>query len=300
MPILGPHRPRAVAWNDRAGFTLIELLVVIVVIGTLAALLVPAVQQAREAARRTSCRNNLKQIGLALQNYESTYEALPLGCRDCPTFLMPPPPGTSPRVWSWNVALLPFLDQTALRERFDNDRLFNAIENRDAAGTILPVFLCPSTPGHLRGETTGDVNGNGAWDPGDDLAFTDYGGLFGVSYPAPAFSGLFLPEHEGVLIYNRVVRLRDVTDGLSNTAAVGECAGRDETAQSEWANGNNLFDHTFGNPPNATRDNELFSDHPGGVHLVFADGHVTFVSESVAPEPLAAALTRSGGEISEL
>lgn len=278
----------------RAGFTLIELLVVTAMIAVLIALLLPAVQAAREAARRAACANNMRQIAIGLHNYESTHGSFPIGCQGCrpPTF--PPPPGFQFKRTSWNTSLLPFLEQTAVADRYRFDEAYNAAANREAAGTVLAVFLCPSTATTERdGPTTGDRNGNGHWDPGDDLAYTDYGGLYGVSFDTPSI----LPEHEGVMLYDRVIRMRDVTDGLSNTAAIGECTGRGHGSQSEWANGHNVFDQRYNNGINRTRNNEIWSDHPQGAYVAFCDGHMTFLAESIAQDVLIALLTRAGGEI---
>ena len=278
----------------RRAFSLIELLVVISVIAVLIALLLPAVQQAREAARRISCLNNLKQIALAMHNYESQHRSFPIGCFECIPSSFPPPSTYKARQVSWNVYLLPFLDQGNVYQRFDFDYSFRSLENQSAASTPLSAFLCPSANQADRsGPTSGDVNGNGSFNPGDNLAWTDYGGLFGVSHNTPRI----LPQHEGMLIYDRIVRMRDVTDGLSNTLIVGECAGRGHALQSHWANGQNLFDQRFDNPINTTRNNELFSDHSGGANVAFADGHAGFLSESINQQTLNGLLTKSGGEI---
>jgi prepilin-type N-terminal cleavage/methylation domain-containing protein len=282
----GPSRER--------GFTLIELLVVIAIIAVLIALLLPAVQAAREAARRSACANNMRQIAIGLHNYESTYGGFPMGCQECRPPSFPPPPGFKFKRTSWNTSLLAFIEQQAVAHRYRYDEPFDVAANRDAAGTVLPVFLCPSTATTTRtGPTTGDRNGNGAWNLGDDLAYTDYGGLYGVSFNTPQI----LPSHEGVMLYDRLVRMRDVPDGLSNTAAIGECTGRDHTAQSEWANGHNVFDQRFDNGINRSQNNELWSDHPQGVHLAFCDGHMKYMSESTDQNVLVAVLTRMGGEV---
>ena len=287
-----PPRPRPFA--RRPGFTLIELLAVIAVIAVLVALLLPAVQQAREAARRAACLNNLHQVALAIHNYESLHRTLPIGCDGCRLTAFPPPPGFRLKRIAWTVGLLPFLDAGPVADRFDTDRPHDDAANLAAAGTVLPAFLCPSADTTDRpGPTTGDRNGNGRHDPGDGLAWTDYGGLYGVSFDTPAI----LPEHEGVLLYDRAIRTAQVRDGLTQTAAVGECTGRGLKFQSEWANGHNLFDHRFNSPVNRSRNNELYSDHPGGVHVAFCDGHAGFLSESLDQDVLNALLTRAGGEL---
>ena len=264
---------------------------VIAIIGILVAMLLPAVQQVRESARRTACQNNLRQIGLGLVNYEATHQCFPAGCTEC-DFRLP-----APRVQlAWSATLLPFIEQQAVHDQISFEHRFNAIENRDAGGSVLPVYLCPSTATTERtGMTTGDRNGNGQWDSGDNLAFTDYGGLFGVGFNVPEP----LPEHLGVMVFETPVKAAEIHDGLSNTALVGECTGRDSQFQSEWINGQNLFDQRSNVGINETQNNELFSDHPGGVNLAFCDGHVSFFDEAIDQVVLIAMLTRAGGEIIE-
>lgn len=280
--------------RNRTAFTLVELLVVIGIIGILVGLLLPAVQAAREAARKIQCFNNLKQIGLAIHNYESTHQSFPLGCVGCRP--PRPTPGFMYLRNSWNALILPQLEQSNVHAAFDFGASFRDAVNREAAGTVQPVFLCPSTATTRRvGPTSGDINGNGRWDRGEDLAWTDYGGLFGVSYNGP-----YLPEHEGVMLYDRRVRFRDITDGTSQTAVVGECTGRDHTSQSEWADGFNLFDQRFDNPINRSQENELFSDHPSGVNMTFADGHTQSIQENIDQAVLNALLTKAGHEVIEM
>jgi prepilin-type N-terminal cleavage/methylation domain-containing protein/prepilin-type processing-associated H-X9-DG protein len=275
------------------GFTIVELLVVLAITGVLIALILPAVQSAREAARGLSCLNNLRQIGLAIHNYEASHRTFPSGCVGCRPPSNVHPSTFSYRMFSWNCLILPYLEQENLHSKIDFSVGHFELRNLEAAGTELPVFLCPSMSTTKRkGPTTGDINGNGRWNRGDGLAWTDYGGLYGVSHNGP-----FLREHEGVMLYDRRIGTRDILDGMTNTAVIGECTGRDHSADGEWANGFNLFDQRFNNPINRTQDNELFSDHPHGVNLAFADGHGQFVSENIDQAVLNALLTRAGNEI---
>ena len=139
------------------GFSLIELLVVICHPCVLVALVLPAIQSSREAARRTTCLSRLRQLGLAASHFEATHHTFPVGCLEC-NFRLPPPR----RQWSWNIFLLPHLEQTSLVAGLHPEAPYSAAENREAFGTVLPVFLCPSTVRTLRrGPTTGDRNGNG-------------------------------------------------------------------------------------------------------------------------------------------
>jgi prepilin-type N-terminal cleavage/methylation domain-containing protein/prepilin-type processing-associated H-X9-DG protein len=271
----------------RGGLTLVELLVVVAVLAALLALLLPAAQAAREAGRRTACGNNLREIGCGIYGHEMARRVFPVGCLGCqgPPFPL--------RQVAWNVFVLPFVEQSAVATAFDARFSYRSVENRQAAGAVVPLFLCPSTSRTKRtGPTTGDRNRNGRWDAGDDLAFTDYGGLFGVGYPVPKP----LPEHAGVLQYERPTSVRQVTDGLSHTALVAECTGRDATYQSEWANGQNIFDQWHTTGINRSQDNEIWSDHPGMAGMVFCDGHVAFVQESIDQAVLLALLTRAAGD----
>jgi prepilin-type processing-associated H-X9-DG protein len=276
------------AWSavrSRAGMTLVELLVAVTVVVALLAILLPAVQLAREAARQISCLNNLRGMACAIYGYESARRTFPVGCLECTT--------KAPRKQiSWNVFILPFLEEPGAAA-FDFKNSYRSQENRKAAGQVVRMFLCPSTWRTRRtGPTTGDRNRNGLWEAGDDLAYTDYGGIFGVGYSVP----VPLPEHAGVMQYERSTTARQVVDGLSQTALVAECTGRDSAYQSEWANGQNIFDQWYTNGINVTQNNEIWSDHPGMAGLVFCDGHVEFVRDSVEQAVLLARLTRAAGD----
>ncbi|NLS90754.1 MAG: DUF1559 domain-containing protein [Planctomycetaceae bacterium] len=136
---------RVSAGRGHEGFTLVELLVVIAIIGILIALLLPAVQAAREAARRSQCSNNVKQIGLALHNYHDTFKAFPF------SFMIDPPnypaslDGVNANVWS--IPILPFMEQTALYDQYNTNLPPFMPPNADLIDEVLPVFLCPSAPG---------------------------------------------------------------------------------------------------------------------------------------------------------
>jgi prepilin-type processing-associated H-X9-DG protein len=266
--------------------TLVELLVVVAIVAALVALLLPAVQSAREAARRTSCMNNLRGIGCAIYGFESARRAFPVGCLGCLT-------GSPRRQIAWNAFILPFAEEPGAAASFDFRAPFRSQENRGAAGTVVRMFLCPSTSRTKRtGPTTGDRNRNGRWDAGDDLAYTDYGGMYGVAFPGTTA----LPEHAGMMRYERPTRALQVTDGLSKTVMIAECTGRDATYNSEWANGQNIFDQWHANPINRSQDNEIWSDHPGMAGMVFADCHVEFLDESIDQSVLLGLLTRAGRE----
>jgi prepilin-type N-terminal cleavage/methylation domain-containing protein/prepilin-type processing-associated H-X9-DG protein len=263
-----------------AGFSLIELLVVITILGILMSLLLPAVQAAREAARRISCGNNLRQIGIGLQHYHAAEECFPPGCAD-----------KGAKQIAWSAFLLPYIEQENVSRLFDFNARYNAASNQEATRRVIPTYLCPSTsrrePGRA-GNTTGDRNGNGCNDPGDGMGCTDYGGVFGYNLPGE-------PLNNGVMIYNRSICAAHVRDGASNTMIVVEDTGRGWRMDGEWANGENIF--MVSRPINTEQNNEIWSDHPGGVNGLFCDGAVHFLSESLDQATLTAICTRARGEV---
>ena len=211
MPEVRPERP---PMSPRKGFTLIELLVVIAIIAVLIALLLPAVQQAREAARRSQCKNNLKQLGLALHNYEGTHS------------VFPPNGATSNYSYSPQAQLLPFLEQAGLRGLINYDLPLmtgpsgpNMTLNPDpgitrAAATPVSVLLCPSDGGEvISTETVGGVAVT--WAGGNYMA--NVGSGTGLNYYPANAAGT-----DGLFWNGSKVRIRDLTDGTSNTACFAE------------------------------------------------------------------------------
>ena len=277
--------------QEARGFTLVELLVVLAIIGTLVALLLPAVQAARESARKAQCENNLRQIGLALTLHESIHDAFPVGCIGC-RFEQPLPgqPSVKQRFISWNLLLLPAVEEAALHEQFRmNLPSYDAV-NRPVGGAVLPLFLCPSTPLDATRSTTGLWKG---------LAFTDYGGVYGVE-------GTGRDEKDetkrqwlaatslGVMLYEEATPARAIADGLSRTAIVAELATRRQSG-CEWVNGHNVVAQEQSNPINGVGlDDEIGGPHPGGALVVFADAHVEFMKEATEQAVLNAMLTRAG------
>jgi prepilin-type N-terminal cleavage/methylation domain-containing protein len=290
--------PRRIRYSpvvrSHGGFTLIELLVVVAIIGILVALLLPAVQQAREAARRTRCKSNLRQIALALHNYHDTFGIFPSGQYYCRPNTPCSAPAFTADGWGWTASLLPFVDQAALFDGFDFRLAMRDPHHARLLATPLPVFQCPSdaTRQDLLPPT---VN---TFLP-ERFATTNYcgnAGSFGNSFEAPRLASNEL-QSNGVLGRDSARRLRDVTDGASNTFLVGEVIHYefhwDPTLYGHFhlpraacctlklvRNGNRRL-----NPgKTATVDDQrqgFSSLHEGGAHFGLCDGSVRFISETI-------------------
>ncbi len=260
---------RAFTSRPRRGFTLVELLVVIAIIGSLVALLLPAVQAAREAARRTHCLNNLHQIGVGLHLYHDTYKAFPPGGIEWRPF-----GNTTKRQLAWSAFLLPYIEQQALYAQLDLSTPFDSAENAAGAATILSIYLCPSR----RPDVT-LVDGRGP---------SDYGGIFGERITSPN------QPPKGTMIYDQAIRIAEVADGTSVTLIAAEDTS---WADGQWINGRNIFDQAFAINAAPRFENDIRSEHPDGAYGVFVDGSVRFLSESLELSVLAAICTRAGGEV---
>jgi prepilin-type N-terminal cleavage/methylation domain-containing protein/prepilin-type processing-associated H-X9-DG protein len=284
------------ASSFQRGFTLVELLVVIAIIGVLVGLLLPAVQQAREASRRTQCQNNLRQIGVGLLNYEQQHEAFPIGFIGYWT-TSPSGEPLKQQLISWNVQLLPFIEQRDLWQHYRFDLASFESPNRELGATLIPTFLCPSTvQEQLFSPAT-------LW---RGMAFTDYGGMYGVEGPGrdrdqdpnePNTNQQPLNDESlGVMLYDEPVSLTQITDGTMHTVVVAELLAR-RINSTEWANGHNTFaqfQNLKVNDPEGKE--EIGSPHPGGALATFCDGHVAFLHDETEQAVLNALLTRSGGE----
>ncbi len=248
-------------------FTLVELLVVMAVIGVLVALLLPAIQAARESSRRTSCTNNLKQIGLALHLYHDVNSSFPPGCIEARPFH---PNG---RQIAWSALILPYLEEDPLYDQIDFDSPFDSPENSTAARVILPVYLCPTTP-----RSSPLQRGRGP---------CDYGGIYGeriTSHNRPP---------KGTMLFDRAISFRDIHDGKSNTLVIAEDSNWPD---GQWINGRNIFDQAFAINDAPKFENDIRSLHPGGANGTFCDGSVRFLSETMDLHTLAAICTRAGQE----
>ena len=263
----------------RVGFTLVELLVVIAIIGILVALLLPAVQAAREAARRMSCSNNLRQIGIGLHNYHDTLSSFPIGALEMRYLRNPDgslryPNGVQ---IAWSALLLPFIEQTPLHDTIDFGKAFDGPENADAAATVLPIYICPTVP-----RDSPRVQGRGA---------IDYGGIYGERITSRN------DPPKGTMLYTKVIQIADIKDGTSNTLIVAEDSGWED---GQWINGLNLFDQAYPINDAPSFENDIGSEHPGGALALFCDGSVRFLAETMDLKPLAAICTRKGREIFEM
>ena len=217
----------------RSAFTLIELLVVIAIIGVLVALLLPAIQAAREAARRTQCSNNMKQIGIAVHNFHDTKKHLPSGGR--------PPTSNTIRSGVFTY-LLPFVDQKTLWDRYDTSVNWSHANNLPVASLRMSAYECPSSPKHggLLDHAPDGYSSGGAWV--GIVAVGDYAASLGVDPALPALAAALSPPRvvrgststissptqttNGFLPKNARLTLSDITDGTSNTIAVLESGGR--------------------------------------------------------------------------
>ncbi len=266
----------------------------IAIIGVLVALLLPAVQAAREAARRTQCKNNLRQIGLAMVNFALGQEELPVGCVGCkPTSCDGPPPKRL--LTSWCVGLLPFLERQALADIYDPALPAYQTLGNLAAAQILPELLCPSEPNETLQESSN------AWNPWRNCAYTDYGGVYGVEGTGREAdmcdAQTLLPESLGVLLYDQPTSLAAITDGTSHTVAVAEILER-RVPEAVWINGHNVFAQEADTPINATGlGGEIGSPHPRGALAVYCDGHVAWLADSMEQRAIVAVLTRAEGEV---
>ena len=210
--------------NRPAAFTLVELLVVIAIIGVLVALLLPAVQAARESARRTTCQNNLKQIGVALHNFHDTNGSLPSSLR-------PAGATTLPRV-AWETYLLPLLEHKDLLDKIDLTQNWSTstlgtgqtLTNKQLVASRVSTYECPSSPDPYRVDGDPQLPGGAAW-AADIAAPTDYSTITHVEKRLLS-TGLVDYEGNGAMPKNAKPKFQDIRDGLSNTILIAESAGR--------------------------------------------------------------------------
>ena len=253
----------------RQAFTLIELLVVISIIGVLVALLLPAVSYAREAARRASCLNNLKQMGIAMQGYHESNRIFPPGCVQFRTKARP-----QHVQLAWSLYVLPFLEQKALYNSTNLYLAFDSAANTTAAVTIINNYLCPSStrPSRLP----------------QGRAACDYGGMNGERITTPN------NPPKGTMLTDQCVSMRMIADGTSRTILIAEDSINPD---GQWINGLNIFDQAFPINQGPPMENDMRSRHPGGAQCAMADGSARFLKQTIDKKVLAALCTRAGKEV---
>jgi len=311
----------------RPAFTLIELLVVIAIIAVLIGLLLPAVQKVREAAARTKCQNNCKQIGLALHNFASANGFLPPGAVTVATPRLGVPATTPQAQHGWTVWLLPYVEQDALFRTYRLDKDWRDAANATVVGTPLNVFSCPSSPEGISFNdfTTGGFTVH--------AATGDYSVENGINSTPASMSTLWplldpatTAARDGVMQGNVLTPIEQIPDGTSNTLVIVEDAARpwdyrypqgrkhaqapktSTTTGAGWAAAENSFTLKGSTrvpasvtpgpcPMNCFSGNEIYSFHHGGANVVFADGSTHFIRDSVEIRVIGRLVTKAAGEV---
>ncbi len=320
-------------------FTLVELLVVIAIIGILIALLLPAVQAAREAARRSQCTNNMKQLGLAMHNYHDVYKAFP-------SSLMTDAATGNWQVWSTRI--LPFMEQTNISSTWDNS--LPPAAGNGLTDKVIDGFVCPSAPSAT--SRTAGISGVGP--AGIDVGVTEIecAPIDYIVYCGPGFAddpsfefaefaygdtttGVFatgdaIPPYQGSVAPGTYTRIADMTDGTSNTVLAGERIGgpawyvRGSVVHADtgnfggfWACPDVGFFYPMGssddgltlagqcmincsNEDDATGTAGFYAMHPGGANFLLGDASVRMLSDGVTSATLGAMLTSANGEVVEI
>ncbi len=308
----------------RTAFTLVELLVVIAIIAILVMLLLPAVNAAREAARRTGCLNNARQLGMAVINFEGTHRVYPAS-----GWTKSGPGNPSGKHVGWRAMILPFVEEEGLRRLYDIQNNWWEGNNPIVAAVPVLIFQCPSVPN--RSPVLSAV----AHDPRPALTFqnpiapTDYEAIQGLKpgainphLPSPLYND---KNRFSVMHRNSVVQNKHIRDGASKTIMIVECGARPEVYRNHqlkaelsndqgigWADNEGAFSLDGANADgsaegcgaekgctaamNRRNDNEPYSFHRGGGNFVFADGHCQFLAEEIPLTTFAALVTRYGRE----
>jgi prepilin-type N-terminal cleavage/methylation domain-containing protein len=300
-------RSSAVRRRHVSGFTLVELLVVIAIIGILVGLLRPAIQAAREAARRTSCNNNLKQIGLALLTYHDAHGRMPPGW-------ISQHPNTGQTYWlgrpgwGWAARLLPFLEkQSVSRDLIDFDRAITDTFHKEARETYIPIYRCPSDTGGRSfrlpaGPMPAPNYSTGYNDT--EVPAANYIGVFGTIQMLQACGGGGDCIGNGTLVFRKGFRLADLLDGTSQTFVVGE--RHSKHSPSTWlgvlagaAHAPGRITAVATTPPNSAQGApfNFSSYHPAGTNFLAADGSVHLVVETIDMQTYRALCTRAEGDV---
>lgn len=305
-------------YRQKTGFTLIELLVVIAIIAVLIALLLPAIQQARAAARRSQCSNNLKQVGMALHNYHESHQCFPPGYVSSYDRYDPDREDLGAG-WGWAAMLLPHVEQAQLYEQVNFQLNIEADANRTARIQSVDVFLCPADP---FSDGVFDVLEEDGTTAITQVAGANYVGMFGLGEVEES-----LDNANGSFFRNSRIRHRDYLDGTSRTIVVAERSHN--ISRVTWT-GRVTEGWSFPTPPaqggsiaspfppeeafimilgpigtedgNRTPNDPLahnedyWSFHSGGIHALFGDGSVRFISDSIDVPAWQAFATRAGNE----
>jgi prepilin-type N-terminal cleavage/methylation domain-containing protein len=275
--------------NQRRGFTVIELLVVIAIITILVALLMPAVQASREAARRTQCRNNLHQIGIALHNYHTNHQCFPPGwlTSRVGNYVYP---GYS----SWLMAILPEIEQGTLFNSLNMVQPAWALPNTSLVQHRLELYLCPSDP-----TNTGQFQFN--WLGNDlTLAYSNYVGNLGRDFILDYYDYGPLGQPDGVLYRRSNIAAKNITDGTSMTLLAGERVNDDPLCRPMWAFGATSVVTADSSHGISEGEHEYFwgfsSHHPQGAHFVMCDGSAGFINRKIDLNVFMNLSTRNGAE----
>jgi len=306
--------------RTRAGFTLVELLVVIAIIGILVAMLLPAVQSAREAARRMSCGNNLKQLSLATHNFHDTYKEFPYATRDRLD-------GDDADTWSTGfIQILPFLEADAMARRWDQTEPRHSTVDSDGDGWTNALLQQQTIPSYLCSSMVLPAGELGVGENRGPSSYLFCAGTpstvmlhYGVYFPGgePGFDGAIVPIKTHVAPpavagpnHRRPTKFRDILDGTSNTFLAGETdfvpRGVPSTDMGAiWAYG--YIGYAWGTTDRMLNDHDIpasaetygcfRSQHPGGVQFALVDGSVRFVSETIEQSVFQAVSTRDRGEV---
>jgi len=308
--------------KSRSAFTLIELLVVIAIIAVLIGLLLPAVQKVRESAARTKCLNNMKQLGLGLQNFHDTYQAFPAS-----GWTMAGAGNPNGKYVGWRPLVLPFLEQDNLQKLYDFSVNWWDGTNPVAAAVPVPLFLCPSVPTRSMVLSAVAKTPRPAMTFSNPIAANDYEAIQGVQ-PAsvnPHFPTAFYDATNrfAVLFRNSATKIVQITDGTSQTVAIVECAARPQIYRNRSSTGSTANDQGIGwsdsegpfsfdgatsdgsaegcglscaSVMNRKNDNEPYSFHPSGGNFLYADGHVQFLRDSIELKSFVPLLTKAAGD----
>ena len=323
-----PNPPSTVR-DLKTGFTLVELLVVITIIGILIALLLPAVQAAREAARRLQCSNNFKQAGIALHNYHEHFGCFPpgmLGWRvnwSCPhntydsqtteqrcmwTYISTHGVPAAYIGWGWGAMILPYVEQANAYDRIDFSVSYGPLyANKYASAQTVHLYLCPSDS---QGDELVDCcSGQVGALPEEDVARTNMAGVADADdWTCDGCWPLPMAKAQGMMAGNTACKISDVSDGASNTLQIGEVIGNGPGTHKGhfWATWD-IMDTGFGINGGVSGSTGgvggtlytwgFSSFHPGGCHFLLGDGSVHFLNETIDQSLLRSLTTRAGGEL---